>query len=157
MGNSANKHLLTEILKQELGFEGFLISDYNAIDQISPDYKKDVEISINAGIDMVMLTDKYPELFKDLQELVHEGKIPAARIDDAVTRHPGPRQIRARPDGQGSLPAGRPRPAKILRLRCAPAGRAAGGARVAGAAQERKKDSAAGEDGTHPRRRPRAG
>jgi beta-glucosidase len=83
---SADKHLLTEILKGDLGFEGFLISDYNAIDQISPDYKKDVEIAVNAGIDMVMLTDKYPVLFKDLKELVDEGKIPMARIDDAVTR-----------------------------------------------------------------------
>ena len=83
---SADKHLLTEILKQDLGFDGFLISDYNAIDQISPDYKKDVEIAVNAGIDMVMLTDKYPELFKDLKELVDEGKIPTTRIDDAVTR-----------------------------------------------------------------------
>jgi len=83
---SADKHLLAEILKQDLGFDGFLISDYNAIDQISPDYKKDVEIAVNAGIDMIMLTDKYPELFKDLKELVDEGKIPKSRIDDAVTR-----------------------------------------------------------------------
>jgi beta-glucosidase len=51
---SASKRLLTEILKQELGFEGFLISDYNALDQIKPDdYKKSIEISINAGMDMV--------------------------------------------------------------------------------------------------------
>jgi len=83
---SGNKHLLTEILKQELGFEGFLISDYNAIDQISGDYKKDVETSVNAGMDMIMLTDKYPVLFQDLKELVNEGRIPLSRIDDAVTR-----------------------------------------------------------------------
>jgi beta-glucosidase len=83
---SASHRLLTEILKQEMGFEGFLISDYNAIDQIKPDYKTDVEISINAGIDMVMLTDKYPVFFADLKELVHEGKVPMSRIDDAVTR-----------------------------------------------------------------------
>ena len=45
------------VLKQELGFEGFLISDYNAIDQITPnDYKKSVAISINAGMDMGMMT-----------------------------------------------------------------------------------------------------
>ena len=41
---SGQKHLLTEILKQQLGFEGFLISDYNAIDQLGPDYKKCIEI-----------------------------------------------------------------------------------------------------------------
>jgi len=83
---SASKHLLTDILKHEMGFEGFLISDYNAIDQISPNYKKDVAISINAGIDMVMLTEKYPELFSDLQQLASDGSIPMTRIDDAVTR-----------------------------------------------------------------------
>jgi beta-glucosidase len=83
---SANKHLLTDILKGEMGFGGFLISDYNAIDQISPDYKNDVQISINAGMDMVMLTDKYPELFADLKQLATDGSIPMSRIDDAVTR-----------------------------------------------------------------------
>jgi beta-glucosidase len=83
---SANKHLLTDILKNELGFEGFLISDYNAIDQITPDYKKDVETAINAGIDMVMLTDQYADYCGKLKELVNEGRVPMSRIDDAVTR-----------------------------------------------------------------------
>jgi beta-glucosidase len=103
---SGNKHLLTDILKEELGFEGFLISDYNAIDQLvspesdnstpqsnnaagqvrSSNYKKCIEISINAGMDMVMLTDRYREFISLLQELVNEGKVPMSRIDDAVTR-----------------------------------------------------------------------
>jgi beta-glucosidase len=103
---SANKFLLTDLLKKELGFEGFLISDYNAIDQIVPspkpdaavesdnafgqirtsNYKKCIEISINAGMDMVMVTDRYREFIRLLIELVEEGKIPMARIDDAVTR-----------------------------------------------------------------------
>jgi beta-glucosidase len=83
---SANKHLLTEILKGELGFEGFLISDYNAVDQIDPDFKKSIGISINAGMDMVMMTRKYPEFFDDLKELAGDGTVPMSRIDDAVTR-----------------------------------------------------------------------
>ena len=83
---SANRHLLTEILKQELGFQGFLISDYNALDQIDPNFKKSLEISINAGMDMVMLTDKYAAFCQRVQELVNEGKVPMSRIDDAVTR-----------------------------------------------------------------------
>ncbi len=83
---SASKELLTDLLKKELGFEGFLISDYNAIDQITPDYKKCIEISINAGMDMVMLTGQYRDFCKFLKELVEEGKIPMSRIDDAVTR-----------------------------------------------------------------------
>jgi beta-glucosidase len=83
---SANHHLLTDILKDELGFKGFLISDYNAIDQISPDYKNDIAISINAGMDMVMLTTQYADYCTKLKELVNEGKVPMSRIDDAVTR-----------------------------------------------------------------------
>lgn len=83
---SASKRLLTEILKEELGFEGFLISDYNAINQIDPDYKKAVMISINAGMDMAMAPNTYREFFNTLKELVEEGKVPMSRIDDAVTR-----------------------------------------------------------------------
>jgi beta-glucosidase len=88
---SGEKYLLTDLLKGELGFEGFLISDYNAIDQLAPDrknvdYKKCIELSINAGMDMVMLTDKYPDFCRQLKELVNEGKVPMSRIDDAVIR-----------------------------------------------------------------------
>jgi beta-glucosidase len=83
---SASKRLLTEILKQELGFEGFLISDYNAIDQIDPDYKKAIEISINAGMDVAMVPSRYRQFFETLKQLVEEGRIPMARVDDAVTR-----------------------------------------------------------------------
>lgn len=88
----ANKYLLTDVLKGELGFKGFLISDWAAIDQISPDYKSDVAASINAGIDMVMVPfapgqpNNYVEFIQDLKELVAEGKIPLSRIDDAVSR-----------------------------------------------------------------------
>ncbi len=103
---TGNKHLLTDVLKGELGFDGFVISDYNAIDQLvapsangtavesnnasgqvnASDYRKCIEISINAGVDMVMVTDKYREFIRLLQELVNEGKVPVSRIDDAVTR-----------------------------------------------------------------------
>ena len=87
-----NKYWLTEVLKGELGFQGFLVSDWAAIDQISPDYKKDVELSINAGLDMVMIpygpdkTNNYVEFIEDLKALVAEGKVSQARIDDAVRR-----------------------------------------------------------------------
>lgn len=84
---TGSHRLLTEILKQELGFEGFLISDYNAIAEIRPDdYKTSVEIAVNAGIDMAMETSHYRKFFDTLKELVEEGRVPMARIDDAVTR-----------------------------------------------------------------------
>ena len=87
-----NKYLLTDVLKGELGFQGFLVSDWAAIDQISPDYKADVEKSINAGLDMVMIPNgpgqknNYVEFITDLKALVAAGKVSPARIDDAVSR-----------------------------------------------------------------------
>ncbi len=83
---SASKRLMTEILKQELGFEGFLISDYNAVDQLNPNFKEAVATSINAGMDMVMEPTRYREFIADLKALVDEGKVPMTRINDAVTR-----------------------------------------------------------------------
>jgi beta-glucosidase len=83
---SASKHLLTEILKQELGFQGFLISDYRAIGQISRDFKNAIEISINAGMDMAMEPTDYQRFIGLLRELVNENRVPILRIDDAVTR-----------------------------------------------------------------------
>ena len=83
---SGSKRLLTEILKDELGFEGFLISDYNAIDQLPGDYRSDVKQSINAGMDMVMVPQKYQEFYRHAQGLVEAGEVPMARIDDAVRR-----------------------------------------------------------------------
>ena len=87
-----NKYLLTDVLKHELGFRGFLVSDWAAIDQLSPNYKDDVEQSINAGLDMIMIPNgldkpnNYAEFIADLKALVAEGKVPLARIDDAVRR-----------------------------------------------------------------------
>jgi beta-glucosidase len=87
-----NKHLLTDVLKGELGFRGFLVSDWAAIDQLSPDYKADIEQSINAGLDMIMIpngpgkANNYVEFIEDLKDLVATGKVPQSRIDDAVRR-----------------------------------------------------------------------
>jgi beta-glucosidase len=83
---SANKYLLTEVLKGELGFEGFLISDFNAIDQVAADYKEAIALSVNAGMDMVMVPSNYKNFIGGLRELVEEGRVPMSRIDDAVKR-----------------------------------------------------------------------
>lgn len=87
-----NKYLLTDVLKKELGFKGFLVSDWAAIDQLGKDYKTDIEISINAGLDMIMIPNgpdkenNYVQFINFLKELVNEGKVPIERIDDAVRR-----------------------------------------------------------------------
>lgn len=88
----ANQYLLTQVLKGELGFQGFLVSDWAAIDQISPNYKNDIETSINAGLDMAMIPNgpgqgnNYADFINDLKSLVNEGRVPQSRIDDAVRR-----------------------------------------------------------------------
>ncbi len=87
-----NKYLLTDVLKKELGFKGFLVSDWAAIDQLGKDYKSDIEKSINAGLDMIMIpngpgkNNNYVEFINDLKDLVNTGAVPLSRIDDAVKR-----------------------------------------------------------------------
>src|SRR5690349_19155962 len=83
---SGSKRLLTEILKDELKFNGFLISDYDAIDEMPGDYKTQIETSANAGMDMFMVSAKYRDLYGLLLELARDNRVPTSRIDDAVTR-----------------------------------------------------------------------
>ncbi len=83
---SGSKHLLTDILKKELGFEGFLISDYDAINELPGNYSQQIERSVNAGMDMVMVPQRYVEFYNGLRALVKGGAVPVARIDDAVLR-----------------------------------------------------------------------
>ncbi len=83
---SGNKRLMTDILKKELGFEGFLISDYNALDELPGDVSAQIERSINAGMDMVMVPERYVQFIEALTALVKDRKVPMSRIDDAVTR-----------------------------------------------------------------------
>jgi beta-glucosidase len=81
-----NKRLITDVLKGELGFAGFVVTDWAAIDLMSKDYKQDVEVAINAGVDMVMVPIKFREFITDLKDLVSAGRVPLARVDDAVRR-----------------------------------------------------------------------
>ncbi len=97
-----HSYLINEILKGELGFDGFIVSDWAAIDQLEGDYKSDIEKSINAGLDMVMiphgpasqgkiddkgqLQNTYFDFITKLKELVDEKKVSINRIDDAVKR-----------------------------------------------------------------------
>jgi beta-glucosidase len=83
---TANRHLLTDVLKGEMGFEGLVISDYNAIAQVDPDFKTAIKKAINAGIDMAMEPNRYREFIAHLTALVEEGDVPQERIDDAVRR-----------------------------------------------------------------------
>ena len=83
---SGSERLLTGVLKKQMGFEGFLISDYNAIDDLPGDYRSDIKTSVNAGMDMMMVPSKYKEFYTTLKSLVEAKEVPMARIDDAVRR-----------------------------------------------------------------------
>lgn len=86
---SADKYLLTTVLKGELGFDGFLVSDWAAIDQLDgqPGFTaQEVATAINAGLDMIMVPTDYRTFIADVRSDVQSGAIPMSRIDDAVTR-----------------------------------------------------------------------
>ena len=81
-----NRDLLTGVLRDELGFEGFLVSDWQGIDQLPGDYYSDVVTAINAGIDMVMVPYGYKLFIDTLTQAVETGDVSQARIDEAVRR-----------------------------------------------------------------------
>jgi beta-glucosidase len=86
-----NRHLLTHVLKTELGFDGFVVSDWDDIKKlvsqwrVAPDEKEATRLAVMAGIDMSMVPLSYS--FSDhLITLVKEKRVPMSRIDDAVRR-----------------------------------------------------------------------
>lgn len=81
-----NSYLINDVLKSELGFEGFVISDWEGIDQLPGNYSSDILQSVNAGIDMVMVPNNYAEFFNLLKAHVNSGFVTEARINDAVKR-----------------------------------------------------------------------
>jgi len=80
-------HLITDILKAQLAFTGFVVSDYSGVDQVVPgNYSASLAQAINAGIDMVMVPTDYVRFITTMKSLVQAGTIKQDRIDDAVTR-----------------------------------------------------------------------
>lgn len=80
------KYWLTDVLKTELGFTGFVVSDWGGIDQVDEDYYGAVVKSINAGIDMNMVPYDYIRFINTMKEAVEKGDISLERVDDAVRR-----------------------------------------------------------------------
>ncbi len=87
-GNKLHGHhyLLTEVLKGELGFEGFIISDWAGMDQLDPDYDKAVVKAVNAGVDMCMVPWDFRRFITAMNRAVEQGNISLARVDNAVRR-----------------------------------------------------------------------
>lgn len=84
--SSANRHLLTDVLKARFGFDGFVVSDWNAHEQVAGCTKFDCPAAILAGVDMLMAPDSWRQLYENTLAEVRSGVISHARIDDAVTR-----------------------------------------------------------------------
>lgn len=77
---------ITEVLKEEMGFDGFIISDWNAIHQLPGDFEDQVVLSINAGVDMLMEPYDWENTISTIISAVNGNKITMQRIDDAVRR-----------------------------------------------------------------------
>lgn len=81
-----NKGLLTDALKQRMGFEGFVVGDWNGHGQVAGCSVTDCAQSINAGLDMFMAPDSWKGLYDSTLKHAKDGTIPAARLNDAVRR-----------------------------------------------------------------------
>ncbi len=81
-----SRYYLTEVLRDELGFTGLLVSDWGAVKQLPGSRSEQIEAAVLAGIDMVMIPDDYWVFIPTLIELVESGRVPMQRIDEAVTR-----------------------------------------------------------------------
>ena len=84
---TANKWLLTDLLRKQWGFNGLVVTDYTSISEMvnhgMGDDKKVAELALNAGVDMDMVSE---DILKYAAQLVKEGKVSAKTIDDACTR-----------------------------------------------------------------------
>jgi beta-glucosidase len=83
---TGNKSLITDVLKGRMGFEGFVVSDWNAHGQLSDCTNASCPQAMNAGLDMYMAPDSWKPLYAATLAQVKSGEIPMARLDDAVRR-----------------------------------------------------------------------
>ena len=83
---TGHKPLITDVLKGRLGFQGFVISDWNAHGQVEGCTNSDCPQAFNAGIDMFMAPDSWKDMYESLLAHVKSGRISQDRLDDAVRR-----------------------------------------------------------------------
>ncbi len=84
--NHGNPSLLTDVLKQRMGFAGFVVGDWNGHGQVDGCTVTDCPNAINAGLDMFMAPDSWKGLYDNTLRSARAGDIPAQRLDDAVRR-----------------------------------------------------------------------
>ena len=81
-----HKYLMTDILKGRMGFDGFVVSDWNGHMQVTGCTVEQCAAAINAGIDLVMVPSDWKAMLANTIKAVDKGEIPMSRVDDAVTR-----------------------------------------------------------------------
>ncbi len=79
-------YLLTDVLKRQMGFDGFVVSDWNGFKQVEPSNHLGCGVAINAGVDMIMCPEDWRALIEITIEQIAAGEIAEERIDDAVRR-----------------------------------------------------------------------
>jgi len=84
--HSGNETILTDVLRGPLGFDGFVVSDWNAHGQLAGCSNESCPEAIIAGIDMLMAPDSWKPLYENTLAQVRSGEIPMARVDEAVRR-----------------------------------------------------------------------
>lgn len=84
--HSGNETILTDVLRGPLGFDGFVVSDWNAHGQLPDCSNESCALAFNAGIDMFMAPDSWKPLYASTLAQVKSGEIPMARLDEAVRR-----------------------------------------------------------------------
>ena len=153
----AHRGLLTDVLKERLGFDGILFGDWNAHGQIPGCTNGDCPAAFNAGLDMYNVPQDWRELFRASGRTGGRRHHPDGAAGRRGAAHPAGQAARRRVRGRsavGPAPRGRHRPA---RLSGASGDRARGGAQVAGAVEERRRRAADPPDRPHPGRRARRG
>jgi len=81
-----DKYLLTDVLKDRMGFDGLVVGDWNGHEQIEGCTKASCPQAINAGVDLIMVPEDWKAFQENTVKQVKSGEIPMARIDDAVRR-----------------------------------------------------------------------
>jgi beta-glucosidase len=81
-----SKYLLTDVLKEKMGFDGLVVGDWKGHAQVPGCDNTRCARAINAGVDVFMVADEWRGFFESTVDLVKRGEVPMSRIDDAVTR-----------------------------------------------------------------------
>lgn len=81
-----HRYLLTDVLKDRMGFAGFVVSDWDGADYLADDYGEAIGLATNAGVDLFMIATEWRAALRHLKRLVADGVVPMSRVDDAVRR-----------------------------------------------------------------------